>query len=161
MDKNLLSKKVFQDPCYFIAFGFGSGLLPYAPGTWGTVAGILLYMLWPISSLWVYLAFLLIIFAIGVVVSEKVTQDLGEQDYPGIVWDEVVGYWVTMFAVPRSWIWMGLGFVLFRMLDIWKPRPIRDIDAHLHGGWGIMLDDVLAGVMACVIMHLIVWSVSL
>lgn len=160
MEKNVLSQKVFQDPRYFIAFGFGSGLLPYAPGTWGTGVGLLLYWLWPITSPMIYLFMIVIGLGIGVFVSHRVTQDLGEHDYPGIVWDEVLGFWITMFAIPRYWLWAVLGFVLFRVFDIWKPRPIRDIDARLSGGWGIMLDDVLAGVMACIVLHLIVWSVS-
>lgn len=151
-----LSKKVWQDPVYFIAFGFGSGLMPIAPGTWGTLAAIPIYLLFASTSWQIYLLFTFAAFILGVVVSHKVSSDLGVNDYSGIVCDEVVGYLLTMFLAPISLVWMVTGFFLFRLFDIWKPQPIRAVDKHVHGGMGIMLDDVLAAVPAWIIMQLLI-----
>ena len=104
----------------------------------------------------IYLVFVLFAFYIGVKVSNKVTVELGEDDYSGIVCDEIVGYLMTMFLVPSGVIWILIGFLLFRIFDIWKPQPIRYIDEHVHGGLGIMLDDVLAAIPAWIILHILV-----
>ncbi|HHL3493038.1 TPA: phosphatidylglycerophosphatase A [Legionella pneumophila] len=158
MNQVNLANRVWQDPIYFIAFGFGSGLMSIAPGTWGTLAAVPLYLLiinahWSVYLLWTALAFVL-----GVWVSDRVTEDLGVHDYKGIVWDEVVGYLLTMFLAPKGISWMLTGFILFRIFDIWKPQPIRMIDQRVQGGLGIMLDDVLAAVPAWCIMQILVWS---
>jgi phosphatidylglycerophosphatase A len=153
-----LKKRVFQDPIYFIAFGFGSGLLPIAPGTWGTLAAVPIYLLLQHTHPMVYLTLTLLMFALGVWVSERVTQDLGVHDYKGIVWDEVVGYLLTLFLAPKGVTWMLIGFVLFRLFDVWKPQPIGLVDEKVDGGLGIMLDDVLAAVPAWMLLQLIAWS---
>lgn len=153
-----LTTKVWQDPAYFIAFGFGSGLMPFAPGTWGTLAAIPVYLLLAGFSPLLYLFFTLIAFLLGVWVSNKVSAQLGVHDYSGIVWDEVVGYLITMTMVPLSLSWMLIGFLLFRLFDIWKPQPIRWVDKQVEGGLGIMLDDVIAAIPAWLIMQLLVWS---
>ncbi|KTD31127.1 phosphatidylglycerophosphatase A [Legionella maceachernii] len=153
-----LSKKVWQDPIYFIGFGFGSGLMPIAPGTWGSLAAVPLYLLLAGHSLWFYLLFTLAAFILGVWVCDKISRDLGEHDYSGIVWDEVVGYLLTMTMVPVGLIWMILGFLLFRLFDVWKPQPIGFVDERVKGGLGIMLDDLLAAVPAWLIMQLLVWG---
>ena len=158
MNKVRLSTKVWQDPIYFIAFGFGSGLMPIAPGTWGTLAAIPIYLLIAGMSCGAYLTITVAAFILGVAVCDKVSSDLGVHDYSGIVWDEVVGYMLTMFLAPVSILWMIIGFFLFRIFDIWKPQPIRYVDKHVHGGLGIMLDDVLAAVPAWIIMQLLVWA---
>ncbi len=155
-----LVKKVWQDPAYFIAFGFGSGLMPIAPGTWGTLAAIPLYLLMIGLPLWLYLFITLLAFLLGVWVSERVSRELGVHDYSGIVWDEVVGYLLTMAMVPVGLGWMIAGFLLFRLFDIWKPQPIGLVDAKVKGGLGIMLDDVLAAIPAWLILQLLVWSFS-
>jgi len=152
-----LSNKVWQDPAYFIAFGFGSGLSPVAPGTFGTIAAIPIYWLlshypWPF-----YFLLTCATFVLGVIVSQKVSQDLGEHDYEGIVWDEVVGYLLVMFLVPYSVSAMILGFLLFRLFDIWKPQPIRWVDQKVKGGLGIMLDDVLAAIPAWFVLQILVY----
>jgi len=153
-----LATRVWQDPIYFIAFGFGSGLMPIAPGTWGTLAAMPVYLLL-INCHWaVYLALTFLAFLLGVWVSDKVTHDLGVQDYKGIVWDEVVGYLLTMFLAPKGFTWMIIGFILFRIFDIWKPQPIRLIDEKVKDGLGVMLDDVLAAVPAWIILQLLAWS---
>ena len=153
-----LSSKVWQDPIYFIAFGFGSGLMPIAPGTWGTLAAVPIYLLIAGMSSSTYLALTAAAFILGVVVCNKVSAELGLHDYPGIVWDEVVGYLLTMFLAPIHVLWMVIGFILFRIFDIWKPQPIRYIDKHVHGGLGIMLDDVIAAIPAWIVMQLLIRS---
>lgn len=160
MQQRVLAMRVWQDPKYFIAFGFGSGLMPFAPGTWGTLAAIPLYLLLKDSSSLIYISAVFIAFVLGVWVSESVSQDLGEHDYAGIVWDEVVGYLLTMFLVPIALHWMILGFLLFRFFDILKPWPIRFIDKKVQGGLGIMLDDVLAAIPAWIILQLLIRGFS-
>ncbi|KTD30901.1 phosphatidylglycerophosphatase A [Legionella moravica] len=160
MNQVNLVNRVWQDPAYFIAFGFGSGLMPVAPGTWGTLAAVPLYLLMMNTHWGIYLALTILAFILGVWVSDKVSRDLGLHDYKGIVWDEVVGYLLTMFLAPKGVLWMILGFILFRLFDIWKPQPVRYIDQKVHGGLGIMLDDVGAAVPAWLIMQLLAWSFS-
>jgi phosphatidylglycerophosphatase A len=153
------AKSLLQNPVHGLAFGFGSGLAPKAPGTFGTLAAIPLYLLIQDLPLVSYVLFLLVTFAIGVYLCHKTAADLGVHDHPGIVWDEFVGYWLTMLAAPPGWIWVVVGFVLFRIFDVIKPWPIKWFDQHVHGGFGIMIDDVLAGLMALALMHLGYWYV--
>ncbi|WP_133137095.1 phosphatidylglycerophosphatase A family protein [Legionella rowbothamii] len=155
-----LANRVWQDPVYFIAFGFGSGLMPKAPGTWGTVAAVPVYLLLMHCNPIVYLILTALAFILGVWVSDKVSNELGLHDYKGIVWDEVVGFLLTMFMAPPGFKWMLCGFILFRIFDIWKPQPIGYIDEKVKGGMGIMLDDVLAAIPAWIIMQLLAWSFS-
>ncbi|KTD74796.1 phosphatidylglycerophosphatase A [Legionella waltersii] len=159
MNQTNLVNRVWQNPIYFIAFGFGSGLMSIAPGTWGTLAAIPLYLLLMNSHWTVYLVCTILAFLLGVWVSDKVSSDLGVHDYKGIVWDEVVGYLLTMFLAPKGYVWMLIGFILFRIFDIWKPQPIRTIDKQVKGGIGIMLDDVIAAIPAWGIIQLIAWSI--
>jgi len=160
MNKVTLSNKVWQDPAYFIAFGFGSGLMPIAPGTWGTLAAIPIYLLLAHSGWIIYLLATLAAFVLGVVVCDNVSREMGVHDYKGIVWDEVVGYLLTLFLAPVGLLWMVTGFVLFRIFDIWKPQPIRWIDKHVQGGLGIMLDDVLAALLAWIVMQIMIWGLA-
>lgn len=153
-----IGQRVWQDPVYFIAFGFGSGLMPVAPGTWGTIAAIPVYLLLAGNSWGIYACWTLAAFLLGVFVADKVSRDLGVHDYAGIVWDEVVGYLLTMFLAPPGIAWMIIGFVLFRIFDIWKPEPIRFVDKHVRGGLGIMLDDVLAAIPAFIVLQLLAWG---
>lgn len=153
-----LSNKVWTDPSYFIAFGFGSGLMPIAPGTWGTLAAVPVYLLLVNSSWLLYLIATIGAFILGIIVSTKVSAELGEHDYSGIVWDEIVGYLLTMFLAPLHVVWMVIGFVLFRIFDVWKPEPIRSVDKHVKNGLGIMLDDVLAAIPAWIILQLLIWG---
>ncbi|NCT56129.1 MAG: phosphatidylglycerophosphatase A [Legionella sp.] len=148
-------KKVWQDPTYFLAFGFGSGLAPFAPGTFGTVAALPLYFLLALLPPQIYLVMTLVAFALGIWICGKVSRDLGVHDHAGIVWDEIVGFLLTMFLVPVHLIWVVAGFILFRIFDIWKPYPIRWVDKHVSGGLGIMIDDVLAAIPACFILEII------
>lgn len=152
-----LWRKVWRDPRYLLGLGFGAGLSPWVPGTCGTLVAMPLY--WFIGALsWpIYLSIVVIAFLLGVIMCDQLTQELQREDDPRIVWDEVVGYWLTLFLVPKSFLWMVIGFVLFRIFDIWKPWPIRWIDRHVHGGLGIMLDDMLAAIPAWVILQGCVW----
>lgn len=141
------------NPWRFLALGFGSGLAPVAPGTFGTLMAVPLYLLLQQLSPGLYLLFLLLAFGIGIALCEITAKQLGVHDHPGIVWDEFVGFWITMFMAPPGWLWIVVGFVLFRFFDIVKPWPIRLIDRRVSGGLGIMLDDVLAGVFALILLQ--------
>jgi phosphatidylglycerophosphatase A len=147
---------VWRNPIHFVAYGFGSGAVPKAPGTAGTLVAVIIYLLLPQISPLIYVSLLLISFVFGVWICGKTAQDIGIKDPSGIVWDEFVGYWITMFMAPSGWIWVIIGFVLFRLLDIVKPWPIKWADKQIGGGMGIMLDDVLAGIMAALCMQAIV-----
>ena len=143
-----LRQQVLHSPVLWLAFGFGSGLSPKAPGTMGTLAAIPLYLLLAKLPLMGYALVVLLSFIVGCWLCGEAAKRLGVHDFGGIVWDEFVGYWITMFAAPAGWLWIAVGFVLFRVFDIWKPWPIRVADQQVHGGLGIMLDDVLAGIYA-------------
>ena len=149
-----------RKPVHFLALGFGSGLIPWAPGTWGTLAAIPLYLLLAQLSLPWYLLAVLLAFAVGVYLCDVTARDAGVHDHPAIVWDEVVGYLITMAAVPLGWQWVLAGFVWFRVFDIVKPWPISLLDRYVKGGFGIMIDDVLAGLFALGAMHALVWWVG-
>jgi len=149
--------KFLLNPAHLLSLGFGSGLAPKMPGTMGTVVGVGLYLLLPVQYLmdWkVSLALILFSFLIGVFLCEYTAKALNVHDHPGIVWDEIVGYFITMFMVPKQWEWILLGFVLFRLFDIWKPWPISIADKRLKGGFGIMFDDVIAGIFSLIIIQI-------
>jgi phosphatidylglycerophosphatase A len=150
-------KQLLSNPNHLFAFGFGSGLAPKAPGTFGTLAAVPIFWLIQDLSWPLYLSWLVITFALGVYWCERSSKALGVHDHGGIVWDEFVGYWITMFMAPKGILWMLVGFVLLRLFDIVKPWPIRWLDRHVEGGFGIMVDDVLAGVFACVVLQLLAY----
>jgi phosphatidylglycerophosphatase A len=144
---------LLRNPIQLLALGFGSGLAPKAPGTVGTLAAIPFYFLLAYCSLEWQLVIIVLAFMGGIYVCQYTADALGVHDHPGIVWDEFVGYWVTMLAVPLagaefSWQWIVAGFLFFRLFDIAKPWPINWVDNKVHGGFGIMLDDLLAGIIA-------------
>jgi phosphatidylglycerophosphatase A len=142
-------RSVWRNPIHFFAFGFGSGAIPVAPGTFGTLMAALIYL--PMQNLnWsIYLIVVLASFFAGIWLCGRTATDIGVHDHGGIVWDEFVGYWITMFMAPEGLWWIVLGFALFRLFDIVKPWPIRWLDKNVSGGFGVMIDDVLAGLMAC------------
>lgn len=147
---------VWTNPVHFLAFGLGSGLAPKAPGTFGTLAAIPFYLLFQYLPMWNYLLVIVVSIVLGIWLCDRTSKDLGVHDHPGIVWDEFVGYWITMIAAPAGWLWVVIGFVLFRIFDIWKPWPISWLDKKVDGGLGIMVDDLVAGVFAFVTLQLIV-----
>ena len=149
-----LPKAAFRDPLYFIAFGFGTGAIPFAPGTFGTLAAIPFYLLFRLLPLDLYLALVLLLIPFTSWLCEKVSREIHAHDHPGMCIDEFVGFFVTMINAPFGFWWIVLGFMLFRLFDIWKPWPIRWVDQHIQNGFGMILDDVLAGVYGFVILQL-------
>lgn len=150
-------KYLCRNPISFLAFGFGSGLSPILPGTAGTLAAIPLYLLLVQLPMWGYLGVIVVAFVAGLYICDRASRQLGVHDHGGIVWDEFVGLWVTMIAVPLTWYWVVLGFVLFRLFDMFKPWPISVADKKLNGGFGIMIDDVIAGIAAGFCLHVAVY----
>ncbi|WP_339725511.1 phosphatidylglycerophosphatase A [uncultured Paraglaciecola sp.] len=155
MDKQIRSKLSLLNPVHFLALGFGSGLAGKMPGTFGTLAALpLVVLLSHYASLPVYLIVTVMVSVVGIWICGKTAADMGVHDDSSIVWDEVAGMLITMIAVPLSWQTLLAGFVLFRFFDILKPWPISYLDKHVHGGFGIMIDDVLAGVFALGVLHI-------
>jgi phosphatidylglycerophosphatase A len=145
----------WRQPHHWIAYGFGSGLMPWAPGTFGTLAAVPLYLLMaPLPLVW-YLGILAVMFLVGLWACGKTARELNAHDPSAIVWDEFLGYLLAMTAAPKGWEWVLLGFVLFRFFDILKPWPILAIERRVRGGFGVILDDLIAGVMALAVMHLV------
>lgn len=151
-DIKVSAARVFGNPVMFLAFGFGSGLAPKAPGTAGTLAAVPLY--WWLSHYppALYISLVILISVSGIWICQRASDMLGVHDHGGIVWDEIAGYLLTMIAAPPGWQWMLAGFALFRVLDIFKPWPISWADEKVHGGLGVMLDDLIAGGLAAVIL---------
>ncbi len=147
-------RELIKRPVCFLGLGFGSGLAPKAPGTFGTIAAIPIYLLMQDLSLMLYIALTVIGFIVGIWICQQSADWLGTEDPSAVVWDEIVGYLVTMIAAPQGWQWAVLGFILFRFFDILKPWPISLADKKLHGGFGIMFDDVIAGIFAGVLLQL-------
>ena len=143
---------------HFLAFGLGSGAVPKAPGTFGTLAAVPLYLIIAQLPIGLYLIVLLASLLFGIYLCGQTSKDMGVHDHGGIVWDEFVGFWITMTALPLQWPWLLAGFVLFRLFDITKPFPIGWLDKKVHGGLGIMLDDVLAGLFSCFILQCVYFA---
>ncbi|OGI41395.1 MAG: hypothetical protein A2140_02100 [Candidatus Muproteobacteria bacterium RBG_16_62_13] len=131
----------------FMATGFGVGTVPVAPGTVGTLLAVPVYLVLSQASLLLYLEILAVLIVVGLVVCQTASAILGD-DHPSIVWDEIVGYLITMIAAPQHWVWLIAGFLLFRLFDIWKPFPIHLVQDRVKGGPGTMFDDILAGAYA-------------
>jgi phosphatidylglycerophosphatase A len=146
-----------RNPIHLIACGFGSGLAPKAPGTFGTLAAIPFWLVLQTFSWPVYWLIIVAAFALGIFVCGRTARDLRVHDHGALVWDEFVGLWITLAFIPLNVFWITLGFALFRLFDIWKPWPIRWFDRNVHGGFGVMLDDVLAGALA----SLLLWALML
>jgi phosphatidylglycerophosphatase A len=147
--KNKLTpRQILSNPILFMAFGFGSGLAKKAPGTMGTLAAIPVYWLFAQADMLIYSLLTVITTISGIWICGIAAIKLAEHDFGGIVWDEIAGYLITMWLVPLTWQNMLVGFLLFRFFDILKPWPIKWLDQQVHGGFGIMIDDVLAAVFA-------------
>ncbi|GAC35478.1 phosphatidylglycerophosphatase A family protein [Paraglaciecola polaris] len=158
MDRHIRKRVSLANPIHFLALGFGSGLAPKAPGTFGTLAALPLVCLLAYStSLSGYLLITLLVSVVGIWLCDKTARDMMVHDDSSIVWDEIAGMLIAMIAVPISWQTLLLGFVLFRIFDILKPWPISYLDARVHGGFGIMVDDLLAGFFTLILMHLILY----
>lgn len=148
---------VWKNPYHFVAFGFGSGAVPFAPGTFGTLMAIPFYLAMQSLSHSLYLILLIAITLGSMWLCEKVSRETHSHDHSGMCIDEIVGYLVTMFAAPKGFIWILIGFGLFRFFDIVKPWPIDYVDTHVKGGMGMILDDVLAGIYSLIVLHIISW----
>jgi phosphatidylglycerophosphatase A len=136
---------LLSHPAHFFSLGFGSGLVPKGPGTAGTLVGFPLYwLLAPLMNDYLFLLFLLFAFIVGVWICDKTGRALGVEDHGGIVWDEIVAFMLVLFFTPQGLYWQVLSFSLFRFFDIVKPEPIKYFDQNLHGGLGVMFDDLLA-----------------
>lgn len=145
---------------HLLATGFGAGHSPIVPGTAGSAVGLALF--WPLASLplaW-QVGICVVVFLLGVAAAARVARDSGVEDPGIVVVDEIVGQWLTLLALPFTPLGAGLGFVLFRVMDVWKPWPARQLE-HLPGGWGIMADDVMAGIYANLALHVLLRALSL
>ncbi|MER8278801.1 phosphatidylglycerophosphatase A [Acinetobacter baumannii] len=170
MDTNTLHKPPihFKDMSWFnrcIVFcgvGFGSGLAPKAPGTFGSAFALLFVPIWLSRGFTLSLIAILIMSVVGIYICGQTAKVINVHDDGRIVWDEFAGQSITflplLYLQQINWIWVITGFILFRIFDVWKPWPIRLIDRQVHGGFGIMLDDIIAGVWAAlctlIIIHL-------
>jgi phosphatidylglycerophosphatase A len=141
-------RSLLSDPGHFLALGGGSGLLPKAPGTAGTLVGLVIF--WPMAGLdkVAYLSVVTALFCVGIPLCRRTATVLGKHDHPAIVWDEIVGILVTLAFVCPSLQTSVIGFCLFRYCDIVKPWPISYLDRQVSGGLGIMLDDLVAAIFA-------------
>ena len=155
-----LARTVLTDPVHILAFGFGTGLSPVAPGTVGSLVGVLFAWLTMDLGLPLQLAVAAAISLSGIWICGESARRIGVHDHGGIVWDEIAGMYITLLVAPptiTAWI---LGFVLFRAFDIAKPWPIRDLDHRLGGGVGIMLDDLAAALYALILLGLYGWLMT-
>lgn len=155
-----LTRTVLTDPVHVLAFGFGTGLAPFAPGTVGSIPGVLLFWLTLELGLYVQLAVVAALVVSGIWICGESARRIGVHDHGGIVWDEIAGMYITLLAAPLSPVGWLLAFVLFRLFDIVKPWPIRDLDHRLGGGVGIMLDDLVAALYAAILLALGGWLIS-
>ncbi|MDH5409734.1 MAG: phosphatidylglycerophosphatase A [Gammaproteobacteria bacterium] len=153
--KTIIPAKMLLNPIHFLSLGFGSGLVKVAPGTFGTLAAIPVYLLLANLDAEFYIGITIVLFILGIIFCSYTSKALGVHDHSGIVWDEIVGYLITMTLLPVNWVTICLGFVLFRIFDIWKPWPICVLDSSVHGGLGIMLDDVVAAIYAAMAIQLL------
>ena len=152
------NKRLFnlKRPHQFFGLGFGTGLAPIAPGTFGTLAALPFIFITMHYPLWLQIVFAVVISVFGIWACGKTADDLGVHDHPAIVWDEVAGYYITMIGAALSWQTLLVGFLLFRFFDIFKPGPIRVLDKRGHGGFGIMIDDVLAGIFSLICLQALI-----
>lgn len=152
--------RTWHNPIHFVTCGFGLGLLPM-PGTFGTLLGALVAWGLHYLPLWSYICITSLLCIAGIYLCDKVNRDLNTDDHPAAVWDEVATFPLVMIAVPFTWINLLIGFLLFRLFDIVKPGPIGWIDNNIHGGVGIMLDDVVAALASLGCLHLLIWLIHM
>ena len=150
---------LLSHPAHFIALGFGSGLAPKAPGTFGTLAALAIFLvLERLMAPWIVGALAVPLFFVGIWASAITARDLGVADHGAIVIDEIVAFLPLCVFANKSPLMLAVAFGLFRLFDIWKPFPIRQVERRVKGGFGVMIDDVLAAVYACAVVALLVFA---
>lgn len=152
-----LTQSIWHNPVHIIACGFGIGLCPYFPGTLATIAAIPLAIFLSHFSLPYYAATCVILFIAGIYLCGKTNRDFQTDDHPAAVFDEIATFPITLIAVPMTWPWILAAFILFRFFDIVKPWPISWVDKNIHGGFGVMFDDLLAAAITLAILHIILY----
>jgi len=155
-----LTRKVLTDPVNFVAFGFGTGLAPFAPGTVGSLPGVLLAWLMLDMGIYFQLGVAVALSLAGIWICGESARRIGVHDHGGIVWDEICGMYITLLLAPPNVLGFALAFGLFRFFDIVKPWPIRDLDHRIEGGLGIMLDDLVAALYAVILLALYGWLMT-
>ncbi|HSH97970.1 MAG: phosphatidylglycerophosphatase A [Methylophilaceae bacterium] len=150
-------KFLFQHPAHFFALGFGSGLSPKAPGTFGTIVGVPTFILLMSAPEFLHSSIIALLFLLGIPLCHIAGKNLGVSDHGSIVWDEIVAFMLVLEFSPFSWVWWLAAFLLFRLFDIWKPFPIRLCDQKLKGGFGVMFDDLLAAIYAIISLKALLW----
>jgi len=156
-------RALLATPWGWLACGFGSGLAPLAQGTFGSLAALLPWLALRELPPWLYVLVLLAGFAVGVRACDVAGRALGVDDHRSLVWDEFIGQWLALLpllpallpAAGFSWWMLGAGFALFRLFDVWKPWPIRWFDRRVKGGFGVMIDDAIAGVFAAIVLAVV------
>lgn len=156
MKRNRPPLRLLKHPCGWIASGFGAGYSPVAPGTVGSAIALIPWLWLRELPVWQYLAITLLFFVVSVWAAEWVIRTIQTDDPGVVVADEWVGQWLALLLAPTGWVWMLLGFALFRVFDVWKPWPVRWADRRLHGGFGAMFDDLLAGLYAFLVLQALV-----
>ncbi len=160
MSKRVAARTVFTDPVHLLAFGFGTGLSPFAPGTVGTLVAFPIAWLTLDLGLASQIAVAVLLILSGIWICGESAKRIGVHDHGGIVWDEVAGMYVTLLLAPPTITGWALAFVAFRLFDIVKPWPIRDLDHRMKGGLGIMLDDIAAALYAMILLAFYGWLMN-
>jgi len=150
-------KFLLSHPAHFLALGLGSGLAKKAPGTFGTLVGLPLFWLVSAYSFYTQLGIITALFLIGIYFCTVTGKNLGVSDHGSIVWDEIVAIMFVLIFTPFSWVWWLAAFLLFRLFDICKPYPIRQFDAKLKNGFGVMFDDLLAAIYTLITLQGLLW----
>jgi phosphatidylglycerophosphatase A len=151
---------LFQHPRHLLALGFGTGLAPKAPGTFGTLIGLAMFGLIAGHATWMQLIIIALLFIFGISICSKTAQALGTPDHGSIVWDEIVAMMLVLAFTPATVFWWCVAFILFRLFDIWKPFPIQYCDQKIKGGFGVMFDDVLAAIYAILFIQVSLWLLN-
>jgi phosphatidylglycerophosphatase A len=151
---------LLKHPAHLFGLGFGSGLVPKAPGTFGTLVGYPLYWLISVYTLETQLIVITALFLIGIYFCNVTGNALGVSDHGSIVWDEIVAMMLVLTFTHNQWQWWLSAFILFRLFDIWKPFPIKQFDAKLKNGFGVMFDDLLAGIYTIICLKLVLWAAT-
>ena len=147
---------LLSHPAHLIALGFGSGLPPFAPGTFGTLLALpVFWYLEPRLGPTDFLLLLGLMYVAGVWICDKTGRDLGVEDHKAIVWDEITGFMIVLFFTPNTLMWQAVAFLLFRLFDIFKPGLIRSIERMFRGGFGVMVDDLVAAFFALICLTLL------